>query len=405
MKKMQQFPGTRNRERGAIAVVVAVAWTALFSMAVLAVDFGYLYAKRRGIQAAADVALHAAMPTWVANYPNGYSAATSKARAVANANNFSTSYGDTVTTSEDVPGNTFTVSITRTFPTFIGGVFGFAGKQVTGSATGKRTGGSTVAIHANDAAAGCAAQWAWGVGVQTTGNGILQINGDVEAQNKVELQATAGCTPATCFVSGIAKSPCAVYNDTGPQLSIPTTANVATPDPLAGTNLATLNAVCTGGTSVFTAMMGNPPTTLSGTCDLITPGVYCSNANIAVNPVFTTSFCPSNVTFISAGTIQIGGNGAITLTAAPGVPKNILAFSAYSGAGPAIQLANGIAGSFTLNGSIYAPNGQINLGTGTPGFTMTGSLVGDTVQIAMGPGQPWIFNSPGASGGTWSLYQ
>ena len=89
MKMMQTFPRTRNRERGAVAVVVAFAWTALFGMAVLAVDFGYLYAKRRGVQAAADVALRASMPDWVSGYPNGLSAAGTKARAVANANGFS----------------------------------------------------------------------------------------------------------------------------------------------------------------------------------------------------------------------------------------------------------------------------------------------------------------------------
>ena len=39
-------------------------WTALFGMAVMAVDFGYLYTKKRGLQSAADAALLASMPAF-----------------------------------------------------------------------------------------------------------------------------------------------------------------------------------------------------------------------------------------------------------------------------------------------------------------------------------------------------
>ena len=62
MKNLPMLPNTRNRERGAVAMMVAVMWTVLFGMAVLAFDFVYLYTKRRNIQAAADSAVRAAMP-------------------------------------------------------------------------------------------------------------------------------------------------------------------------------------------------------------------------------------------------------------------------------------------------------------------------------------------------------
>ena len=100
---------------------------------------------------------------------------------------------------------------------------------------------------------------------------------------------------------------------------------------------------------------------------------------------------PSIVSFISAGTVIITGDGAITLTAAPGT-NGIIAFSNAGLGGPAIQLSNGPAiGQYTLNGSIYAPFGLVNVGTGTPGFNMTGILDGFAIAIAMGPGQPWTF--------------
>ena len=62
--------------------------------------------------------------------------------------------------------------------------------------------------------------------VTVTGGGKLTINGDVEAQNKVELMSSdATCTPATCKVAGTARSPCAVYNNSPGLLSVPTTAS------------------------------------------------------------------------------------------------------------------------------------------------------------------------------------
>ena len=70
------------------------------------------------------------------------------------------------------------------------------------------------------------------------------------------------------------------------------------------------------------------------------------------------------------------------------------------------MLSNGPAiGQYTLNGSIYAPFGLVNVGTGTPGFNMTGILDGFAIAIAMGPGQPWTFNPPsgGLGGGGWVM--
>ena len=54
-------PKPRTRHR---AHLIAVMWTALFGMAVVAVDFGYLYTKKRGVQSVADSALKAAMPVF-----------------------------------------------------------------------------------------------------------------------------------------------------------------------------------------------------------------------------------------------------------------------------------------------------------------------------------------------------
>src|SRR5262245_55121929 len=111
------------------------------------------------------------------------------------------------------------------------------------------------------------------------------------------------------------------------------------------------------------------------------------------------------VSFVSGGAITITGDGIINLQAR--LPNGIIAYSDYSGGGPAIQLSNGSAiGKYTLTGHVYVPRGLLTVGTGTPGFTMTGMLVGDVVMISMGPGQPWTFNAPtGGSGSAWRIYQ
>ena len=88
------------------------------------------------------------------------------------------------------------------------------------------------------------------------------------------------------------------------------------------------------------------------------------------------------------------------------MPNGINFDSNFVGAGNAIQLGQRPRlGEFILNGSVYAPRGLINIGTGTPGFTMTGMLVGDAINIAIGPGQPWTFNGPTAGPSSWRLYR
>ena len=67
MKNEPLTMNLRDRERGAVAIVIGVMWTALFGLAVMAVDFGYLYTKKRNLQSVADAVLKAAMPVFASN--------------------------------------------------------------------------------------------------------------------------------------------------------------------------------------------------------------------------------------------------------------------------------------------------------------------------------------------------
>lgn len=414
MKKMQTFPRSRNRERGAVAVVVAFAWTALFGMAVLAVDFGYLYAKRRGVQAAADIALRASMPGWVSNYPNGYSSATNTARNVANANGFSSSYGDSVVTREDIPNNLFTVSITRTFPTFIGGMFGYSGKTVTGTAVGRRNAvASNAAIHA-DGNNPCLGAPVWGVGFFPQGAATLVVNGDVESNTQIALEQSGGGN-----ITGNLKTPCPTplsptFN-VGTTVATQTSAGAPYADPFAGSTIASLNAFCTVGTLSTPLAVGLGWVNAGGPggCDTPTNAVFCSSADITVAPAGSNSICAgSRATFMSAARVIIGASNSITLQPATGAPNNfvIVSFNNTGSAGCAAGAIDmGSAGNYTLTGNVYAPNGCIwfaGAGGGPLGFTMTGQMVGRHIALGMQAGSTWTFNGPGGSpSSAWTLYQ
>lgn len=401
---MKNLPMTfkhRDRERGAVAILIAVMWTALFGMAVMAVDFGYLYTKKRGLQSAADAALIASMPTFK---KDGYSAADQRARQVATSNGFGAGASTTQA------GTTFTVSISATHPTFFGGIFGMKSKTITASAAGQLTGVTNApAIYAKGSS-GCMGQWAWGYGFNVTGGGLLKINGDVESNDKIHIEVgDPSCNGTNCGITGSANTPCTFFNDAGTGVfGVGGPTSGPGTDPLAANTLASLNALCTFG-NVATPFAGITWDPEVGGCNGIPTGVYCASDAINVSPPGPgMSICPSVVTFISATTVGITANGSIDLTGRPEVPSRIIAFANGSSPspcsmGPTIQLSNGPGTLYTLNGSIYAPNGCVNVGTGTPGFTMTGILDGLDISVAMGPGQPWTFNGSTTTGATWRV--
>ena len=140
--------------------MIAVMWTALFGLAVVAVDFGYLYTKKRSLQSVADSALKAAMPVY---RTQGVHAAQTRALQIAQLSGYEPGVRDTtVEFAEPAVGTQFKVTIGRTHPTFFGGIFGMVPRSIKASATGMvTTGAGSVAIHANDNRV-CAGQWDWG---------------------------------------------------------------------------------------------------------------------------------------------------------------------------------------------------------------------------------------------------
>lgn len=383
--RLQNEITPRHPERGAIALVIAALWMTLFGLAALAVDIGYQYTSKRGLQAAADAAVRAGMPS----LRTSQSTAVANATAMAAANGYTT--GVTVTPS----ASTLTVTINVSLPSFFSRIFTSKARSMTATAVGKLSASAAPAIHANSNS-GCGV----GIGVSINGGGGLVITGDVEGGGGIVTYQTG---PATTTTNGTAKSPCPGYpqfhgwdNITGG------TSPTSTPDPFLGV-LPTSFTCTVGNLATGMSAIPNKYYTNMGTCDLLAPGVYCANGNLAVAPIYTMAFCPTNATFVATGAIQIGANNGGTISAyATGVPRNIIAYSglntACSGGGPAINFG---FNDLTLNGSIYAPNGCLNAG-GT-NMVVNGSLVGN--EVFLGDYGLWTINAGSGGGPSWTMDQ
>jgi hypothetical protein len=402
MKNLPMTLTHRDRERGAIALLVAVMWTALFGMAVVAVDFGYLYTKKRGMQGAVDGALKAAMPVFKAN---GASQAQTRAQQVALLSGFQNSE----VTFPSVAAGQFAVKIQRSHPTFFGGLFGIGTKNLSAQATGELTGlAGGAAIWAGDPSA-CGAQWDLTTGLDIRGNGFLTVNGDVQSKNKIHFgNPSIDCNNTSlCQVTGTVTSGsgCTFWNDApGPtgNITVGGTASGSPVDPINQTLLA-LNAKCTVGT-MFTAGAALPFGPEVAGCNPLPSAVYCSNSTILVIPFGPAgSICPVAASFFSAADVMITTNGNVDLTPHPNA-LGIVVFSNQVIGGPtAILMTSGAGGTVQLRGKIYAPNGKIDLQTDTTNLVIGDTLAGRVVNIALGNGASWVFNGGGGGGTGWRV--
>jgi hypothetical protein len=413
MKKLRMTFTHRDRERGAVALLVAVMWTTLFGMAVVAVDFGYLYTKKRNMQSIADGALKAAMPVFMAN-GGGASGSTAANLALARAQAVALMSGyqnAEVTALPSMPASQFGIKIQRSHPTFFGGLFGIGTKDLKAQATGELTGGSGgAAIWAGDPSA-CGGNWDLNTGLDIRGNGYLTVNGDVQSKNKIHFgNPNPLCNnPTVCQVTGTVTSGsgCMFFNDPGVgpvgATTVGGTGSGSPADPINQTFLA-LNSKCTVGT-MFMPLGGLPFGPEVAGCNPLPSAVYCSSTTIQVIPFGPAgSICPVAASFFSAADIQIMTNGTVDLTPHPNA-LGIVFFSNQIFGGPtAIFMSAGAGGTVQIRGAVYAPGGRIDFGTDTTNLLVGGTLAGRVVNIALGNGASWIFNGGGGGGGSgWRI--
>jgi hypothetical protein len=413
MKNLPMTLNLRDRERGAVAIVIGVMWTALFGLAVMAVDFGYLYTKKRNLQSVADAVLRGTMPLYASNGQNDQTPQIrQRARDIADLSGYRDDGGATTTVrltgTGPGPSSQLEVTIGRKHPTFFGGVFGLTPRQIQASAVGQVTATGSGAVIQALASAPCLAP-VWGAGFFAQGNTSLTINGDVESNSQIVLQ------PASGSITGSVKTDCLTplaggFNPNGVTIAGgQNTILMGTITDSIAASPASLDTFCTPGTSVFAPMgiaIGWTNTGGPAGCDTPDDKVYCSSGNINIAPPTSLSICPgSKATFIAQGQITFGANDSIQLQPATGAPKSLVAASfgnmGIASCSGGFDVFMGSAGTYVLQGNVYAPNGCIAFGGagGVGGFQMTGQMVGKNLDIQMSPGQPWVFTAPGGGGG------
>jgi hypothetical protein len=371
---------SRQPDRGTITVLATFLLVALFGLTALAVDVGFLYTRSRMIRAVADSAVAAGMGDIVNN---------NTAAATTDVNNFATAYTGIYTITPTPSASQLSVTVSATYPLYFGRIFGLNSKLLSFTAIGKST-PRTPALLALGACGGP------GIGLQINGGSNLTISGNVESNGPLAYQTG----PTLTTTSGFAESPCAGSpTSNGPWNTISGGMGPGGPfpDPFA-TDPASFPP-CNFGNLVT---QQDPPPGNWGPGGVLAPGVYCSGGSLnASSPDPCMCMVATGVSFIALGAITLGDNNASSITPAPGMPDNIVAYSAYTGAGPAVNVG---FNDFTVAGSIYAPGGLINVGNNGI-LTVTGSLIGASVQL--GSNGTWNLGStPGGGGGNnWQMFQ
>jgi Flp pilus assembly protein TadG len=370
----------RNRERGSVTMLMGAALIFFFGFVALAVDIGFLYMTQRRAQAIADMAVIAG----ASKLSTSQTAATAAARAIETANGYpplDPTYPATQRIKVDLA--------TPAKALFFGRIFGATVKTL--HVTAVASGGTPVP-----------AIWAGGGCTSTTGlqlnGGPFNVTGSIVSKGPLNYYTGGfGTTNGDVKNSSACATPPnttgAVTGTTGQDL--PT--NPEFNDPF-GYNISTDFPACTGGTNLTTAVGTYNVPMVGG---VIAPGIYCANGNVNISsgsPIVGTG-----VTILATGVVTISGNG-LTLTAAAGT-HNIAIFANGPGTtGDCFGVTSvqfGFPG-ITLNGSVYAPNGCINMSG--DGFTLNGSMIGKEVQF--GAGMNWTVNaSMSGATGSISLYQ
>jgi hypothetical protein len=396
---------SRRRDSGSITVIGIFMLIALMAMAGLAVDLGFLYTRSRMMYAVADSAITIGM----ADFTGG--ATTSVPTDI---DNIMGQYGTYYTYTKGISGNVLTVTVSHQYSLFFGKMFGFPNKTLTVVAKAQRSAGAPALLALGTACSG--------VGLTINGSGSMTINGDVQGNGLVNSQTgnSNGLCPSggtAMNVSGNMESAC----PGGPEASgspghhcwdaVSGTYGMGSvmPDPYAPFTVPTCDY---GGTST-----GGDPTTghwttvvdaTLGTVSKLDPGVYCSTSAFNINGFAGNGVDCSGVTFIANGaSIGFGFAKASRFSPAATAPNNVVAYTNLSiacSSGQAIQFGGPASGlATTVAGSLYAPNGCVNIGANGP-MTITGSVIGNELQI--GDYSAWTIGTSGGGGGTsWQMLQ
>ncbi len=358
----------RGRHHGQILILYTVMLTTLLGFAALGVDVAYLFANKRAMQGAADLAALAGAMDLPA-------ATTAKASAQQYAT--SNGYENGVNTVTVVPVTPYKgspgkieVTITQAMPTFFANIFGISTVDISARAVaqGLKMGPGILALDTDCSDGVAALDWS---GSDATIEGTVHSNGGFKisgSDNAVEGPTTYGCEYGGDINSG--------SNNTfgsGPSIGS------YEPDPL-GFTAADFESQCTetstGDMDVLAFAVGG----------VILDGVYCAYGTVKLSQSALTG----NMTFVGLGPngkVHVSGSD-LTLTPRATVPPQAMGvlFYAESAADDAIKLSG--SGN-TWNGIIYAPNGTTDI-SGSADMSSGGMIVSHRVKFS---GSSWHINA------------
>jgi Flp pilus assembly protein TadG len=336
-------PAVLREERGAVAVIAALALTSLIGLVGLAVDVGMWYRAIRALQNAADAAAIAASQNGTASYQ-------SEAKAVAAQYGFVDGTGGITVTAlnnQTCPnGNSDCYEVTvaqASAPLFFSGVLGISAPALSGAAMASSSGthnycmlalagsGTTPAIQGNGAASanmnGCSIMS--NTGATCNGHNLGATYGDAHGTNNgcgitEHSNVPTVSDPYASLANQVLTNPCGTSASNFPQEP----AHTHDP-PLPASNQW-------GASGITTAItLSDPPT-------IANKGIVCGDLQLQGDVTLTTA-SPGSLLMIENGRLDLNGH---TLQTAPGSALTIV-FSGPTVAGQ--SYTHSPTGSGTLN--------------------------------------------------------
>ncbi len=395
---------SRN-EKGGVAVLAALTFSALLGSAAVAVDLSNLYLNKTQIQSAGDAAALGAvlaLPDATAagqraldlvsrNTPGGYgSLSGAQDVTIGTWDTATRTFAPSTTNQNAVQVRTYRTSArANAIPTVFGRFVGVEALNAEAVSIATKLGGACVYVL-DPSASGA---------FTVSGSGEVAMNCPLQINSSSANAAKTGGaaqvqTAITCIVGGYSGSSfspvpltgCPALKDPLASVPEPTPPSCTVANPTISSGVAPANCTYTGTVS------------LDGSITLQSGLFYFKGATIKVSN--NTSLSGSGITiFLDANsTLSLNGTGTISLSAATeGSYKGILIFQSRSTPSNRV-LSLGGSGTLSLNGTLYAPSSELQLsGNSTyANATKVGFAIARTMSV--GGSGDFTFNSFPTSG-------
>jgi hypothetical protein len=375
-----------------MVILIAISLPILFAFAALAVDMGFRYTRSRMLQAVADASVTVGMPSLVnKDAATGGTLATNLAKA--NGYSGSNAVIDTSVTDQ------LSVTVKATVPGFFSSIIG-------GGSTRLLTATAVGAVLNHPGPALLALGGCGSAGLTWNGNGAFHVNGPVESNGPITY-STGGGNPQV-FNSTIDSACSTPSMGSGPITYMAGAPGVGGPysDPFSSDTLAVLGTYCTVGDLSTARDLQFTDWTYTGANNIwkLNGGVYCSSGNMNLSGP-GVGFVADGVTLITPGSVQVGATNGLAnssiLTAAAGVPDSLAIYAGATTVGCAGQAINLGSQNLAVNGSVYAPNGCVNMGS-DQGMAINGSVIGQSLFV--GATGDWTLSPSGTvAGNNWRM--